>query len=42
MKKKENIYEKWLGFARLISILFNAFYVIVGEESVGKNVVDDV
>ena len=42
MKKKENIYEEWLVFVRLISKLFNAYYVIVGEKFVGKNVVDDV
>ena len=39
MKKKENIYEEWLVLFEFISKLFNSYYLIVGEESMGKNVV---
>ena len=42
MKKKENIHEEWLVLFVFVSKLFNPYYLIVGEESVGKNVMDDV
>ena len=41
-EKKENVYEEWLVLFVFVRKSFISFYLMVGEESVGNNIVDNV
>ena len=41
-EKKENIEEECLVLFEFISKILNSNYLIVGEEAMGKNIVDDI
>ena len=41
-EEKRKHLKEWVVLFKFISKYFSSYYLTVGEESVGKNVVDDV